>query len=204
MVKVGDTTAPTFVGPNVETDANGTLVYGTNAGNICAAYLRLDDVTVTDNCAGGVSISAQIFPNGDLNAAPIGAFNVVPGGSPELSSAIPAGTHILRYTYTDVCGNTGVTDLDFRVEDQTPPVAICEDGLNISIAGSSNNGFAVLTPDHIDAGSFDDCSDVTLAIARVNANDLAIGGYSQQVNLTCADVGTVRVGLRVTKTRLVT
>ncbi|TXF90467.1 T9SS type A sorting domain-containing protein [Neolewinella aurantiaca] len=199
VVKVGDTTAPTFVGPNVETDADGTLVYGTNAGNICAAYLRLDDVSVTDNCDGAVTVSAEIFPNGDLTAAPIGAFTVIPGGSPELSSAIPAGTHILRYTYSDVCGNTGVTDYDFRVEDQTPPVAICEDGLNISLAGSgANNGFAVLTPENIDNGSYDDCSGVTLEIARVGNNDLPIGLYGPQITLTCADIGTVRVGLKVT------
>jgi len=198
VVKVGDTTAPTFVGPNVPTDADGTLVYGTNAGNVCAAFIRLDDVTVTDNCPGAVSILAEIFPNGDVDGPSIGAFTVVPGGAPELTSAIPAGTHILRYTYVDVCGNAGVTDYDFRVEDQTPPVAICEDGLNISIAGGANNGFAVLTPENIDNGSYDDCSGVTLAIARVNANDLAIGGYGPQITLTCADLGTVRVGLRVT------
>ena len=198
VVKVGDTTAPTFVGPNVPTDADGTLVYGTNAGNVCAAFIRLDDVSVTDNCPGAVTVSAEIFPNGDVDGPSIGAFNVVPGGAPELTSAIPAGTHILRYTYSDVCGNTGTTDFDFRVEDQTPPVAICEDGLNISIAGGANNGFAVLTPQNIDNGSYDDCSGVTLAIARVNSNDLAIGGYGPQITLTCADLGTVRVGLRVT------
>ncbi|TXF88376.1 hypothetical protein FUA23_14655, partial [Neolewinella aurantiaca] len=199
VVKVGDTTAPTFVGPNVPADADGTLVYGTNAGNICAAYIRLDDVSVSDNCNGDVTVSAEIFPNGDLTASPIGAFTVVPGGNPELSSAIPAGTHILRYTYSDVCGNTGVTDYDFRVEDLTPPVAICEDGLNISIAGSgANNGFAVLTPENIDNGSYDDCSGVTLEIARVNDSDLPIGLYGPQITLTCDDLGTVRVGLKVT------
>ncbi|MFT6128571.1 MAG: hypothetical protein ACJATN_000284 [Neolewinella sp.] len=198
VVKVGDTTAPTFTGPNVATDADGTLVYGTNAGNTCVTYVRLDNVSAIDSCPGTVSISAQIFPNGNLAGAPIGTFAVVPGGSPEVSSAIPAGTHTLRYIYSDVCGNTGTTDYDFRIEDQTPPVAICEDGLNLSIAGGANNGFAVLAPSNIDAGSYDDCSGVTRAIARVDANDVAIGGYGPQVTLTCADLGTVRVGLRVT------
>ena len=71
-------------------------MYGTNAGNICAAYLRLDDVSAVDNCSGtNVSISAEIFLGGDDTSAPIGAFAVVPGGSPELSSAIPAGRHLL-------------------------------------------------------------------------------------------------------------
>jgi hypothetical protein len=199
VVKVGDTTAPTFTGPNVPTNANGDLVYGTNAGNICAAYLRLDDVRAVDNCSGtNVSITAQIFPGGNLNARPIGAFVIVPGGLPELSTAIPAGRHLLRYTYSDQCGNTEFSDYFFVIEDNTPPVAICEDGLNISISGSANNGFAVLTPATIDNGSYDDCSGVTLSIARIQANNTVIGTYGNQVNLTCEDLGTVRVGLRVT------
>ncbi|MFK8162426.1 MAG: SdrD B-like domain-containing protein, partial [Lewinella sp.] len=198
VVKVGDTTAPVLTGPNVETNDAGDLVFGTNAGNICAAYLRLDDVSAVDNCSGtNVSISAEIFPGGDDTGAPIGAFTVVPGGTPELSSAIPAGRHLLRYTSTDECGNTSIDDFFFVVEDQTPPVAICEDGLNISIAGASGSGFAVLTPDHINNGSYDDCSDVSLSIARVNSSDLPIGLYGSQITLTCADIGTVRVGLRV-------
>ncbi|MFK8163310.1 MAG: hypothetical protein AB8H12_12685, partial [Lewinella sp.] len=198
VVKVGDTTEPVFTGPNVETNANGDLVFGTNAGNICAAYLRLDDVSAVDNCSGtNVSISAEIFPGGDDTGAPIGAFTVVPGGSPELSSAIPAGRHLLRYTTSDECGNTSIDDYFFVVEDQTPPVAICEDGLNISIAGGANNGFAVLTPSNIDAGSYDDCSGVSLSIARVNDSDLPIGLYGPQITLTCDDLGVVRVGLRV-------
>lgn len=198
VVKVGDTTPPTFTGPSVPTNANGDLVYGTNAGNICAAYLRLDDVRAVDNCSGSnVVISAQIFPGGNLSAAPIGAFAVVPGGLPELSTAIPAGRHLLRYTYTDQCGNTGISDYFFVVEDRSPPVAICEDGLNISISGGANNGFAVLTPAIIDNGSYDDCSGVTLSIARVSATNTVIGTYGNQINLTCEDLGIVRVGLRV-------
>jgi len=194
VVKVGDTEAPVFTGPTAPINDDGDLVFGTNAGNVCAAFLRLDAVSAVDNCSGtNVTISAEIYPNRDLSGSPIGAFNVVPGGTPELSSAIPAGRHILRYTYTDQCGNTGSEDFDFVVEDQTPPVAICEDGLNISIAGG-----AVLTPDNIDAGSYDDCSGITRAIARVNANNLAVGGYRDEITLTCADLGMVRVGLRVT------
>jgi hypothetical protein len=87
VVKVGDTTAPTFRGLNVATDADDTLIYGTNAGNTCVAYIRLDDVSVVDSCPGTVSISAQVFPDGNLAGTPIGTFAVVPGGPPELGSA---------------------------------------------------------------------------------------------------------------------
>ncbi|MBC6995305.1 hypothetical protein H9S92_14120, partial [Lewinella lacunae] len=152
-------------------------VYTTNAGNICAAYLRLDaaGVRAVDNCSGtNLTITANIYPGADLNATPIGSFVVNPNNAtPEITTAIPVGTHLLRYTYTDQCGNSDFSDYLFTVEDRTAPVAICEDGLNIGISSGSSSttglptGFAVLTPENIDNGSYDDCSGVTLSIARV-------------------------------------
>ncbi|MDN3633284.1 hypothetical protein QWY85_01360, partial [Neolewinella lacunae] len=211
VVKVGDTTPPVFTGPTQDRNFDGItdadLVYTTNAGNICAAYIRLDaaGVRAVDNCSGtNVTITANIYPGADLNATPIGSFVVNPNNAtPEITTAIPVGTHLLRYTYTDQCGNSDFSDYLFTVEDRTAPVAICEDGLNIGISSGSSSttglptGFAVLTPENIDNGSYDDCSGVTLSIARVNAANVALEVYDQELILTCADLGTVRVGLRV-------
>ncbi|SER48631.1 hypothetical protein SAMN05444359_1591, partial [Neolewinella agarilytica] len=209
VVKVGDTTAPTFSGPTQDRDFDGVvdsdLIYTTNAGNVCAAYIRLDaGISATDNCSDDVTITAVIYPGADLSATPIGAFDVDPTDNrAEVTSAIPVGCHLLRYTYTDECGNTDFSDYPFCVEDGTAPVAICEDGLNISIssgsaAGGVSTGIAILTPEMIDAGSYDDCSGVTLEIARVGADNIATEAYDQELVLTCADLGTVRVGLKVT------
>ncbi len=82
-------------------------------------------------------------------------------------------------------------------------MAICEDGLNISItAGQSqtdeaSTGIAILTPEMIDAGSYDDCGEIQLFIARVNDANINTEPYDQELVLTCADLGVVRVGLRV-------
>jgi hypothetical protein len=198
LVKVGDETAPTFVGPNGPVNSDGDLIYGTNIGNVCASIIRLDNVSVVDDCSGtDVTVTATIFPSGNLTGIPIGVFTVVPGGQPELSTPIPAGRHLLRYDYKDLCGNRGTRDYFFVVEDQMPPTAICEDGLNISISGSTSNGYAILKAADLDAGSYDDCSGITRTIARVNNNNLEIGSYDAEIRLTCADVGTVRVGLRI-------
>ena len=204
IVKVGDFDAPTFTAPVRLDDQNnpitGPVVYGTNAGNQCAAFIRLDDASIrlVDNCSAGVSLSATIYLNGDLNSAPLGSFAVdLNNNTPELSSELPVGDHVVRYTYTDDCGNVGQTDVDIRIQDLTPPVAICEDGLNISLTGSGGNGFAVITPEMIDRGSYDDCSNITLDIARVNGADQATEIYDNEIIVTCADVGTLRIGLRV-------
>ncbi|MTB53331.1 hypothetical protein, partial [Lewinella sp. W8] len=220
VVKVGDTTAPDFTAPTQDRDFDGIiddgpLEFSTNAGDICAAYIRLDDpsIRLTDNCSAGIELKADIYPFQNLNGAPIGTFFLdLNDGDAEIAGPIPAGTHTLRYTYTDDCGNSDFTDVPFTVIDRTAPVAICEDGLNISLTsgsstGGPSTGVAVLTPEMIDNGSYDDCGDVTLHIGRVRqlANgtyELLPGAvYTDQLLLTCEDLGNVLVGLRVTDER---
>jgi hypothetical protein len=222
VVKVGDTAAPDFTGPVQDNNFDGTidgdgtegspLIFTTNAGDECAAYIRLDDPTIklTDNCSAGIELKADIYPNEDTDGAPIGTFYLdLNDGDAEVAGPIPAGTHTLRYTYTDDCGNSDYTDLTFTVEDRTAPVAICEDGLNVSLTSGGttagpSTGVVVLTPDMVDKNSYDDCSDVTLKIGRVM--QLANGtyellpdtDYEHQLLLDCSDLGTVLVGLEVT------
>jgi hypothetical protein len=222
VVKVGDTTAPHFEGPVQDIDFDGNidgdgtaerpLNFTTNAGDACAAYIRLDDPTIklTDNCSAGIELKADIYPNKDTNGAPIGTFYLdLTDGDAEVAGPIPAGEHIVRYTYTDDCGNSSFTDLHFEVVDRTAPVAICEDGLNVSLTSGGttagpSTGVVVLTPDMVDKNSYDDCSDVTLKIGRVM--QLANGtyellpdtDYEHELLLDCSDLGTVLVGLEVT------
>ncbi|WP_173021631.1 hypothetical protein, partial [Lewinella sp. W8] len=138
-------------------------------------------IVLTDNCSAGIELKADIYPFQDLNGAPIGTFFLdLNDGDAEIAGPIPAGTHTLRYTYTDDCGNADFTDVPFTVIDRTAPVAICEDGLNVSLTsgsstGGASTGVVVLTPEMIDNGSYDDCGDVTLHIGRVR--QLANGTY---------------------------
>jgi hypothetical protein len=79
------------------------LNFTTNAGDECAAYIRLDDPTIklTDNCSAGIELKADIYPNKDTNGAPIGTFYLdLNDGDAEVAGPIPAGTHTLRYTST--------------------------------------------------------------------------------------------------------
>ncbi len=208
VVKIGDFTAPVFTAPE------GVQEFSTNAVISCGAYIRLDmaGLTLTDGCSDVFSLRANVYPNGNLNGAPIGSYDVILDNvAAEITGLLPAGDHIIRYTYTDECGNFGETDVDISIVDGTPPVALCEDGLNVSITSSVSPdpsaapGIAILTPAMIDAGSYDDCSaTVGLEIARVRqlengAYELLPGAvYGPQVVLSCADVGEVLVGLKVT------
>jgi uncharacterized repeat protein (TIGR01451 family) len=215
-ITVGDFDAPSFSGPFQDNDFDGEfdegpLYFSTNSGEECGAYIRLDDpsIELTDNCSSNILLKADIYPGGDLDAAPIGTFYLnLDDDAAEISSLIPAGTHLIRYSYTDDCGNSGITDVDFVVEDRTEPIAICEDALNVSLTsgsetGGPSEGYARLVPEDIDAGSYDDCGDVTLQIGLVRQMEngtyelLPGAAYGDEITLTCANIGNVIVGLRV-------
>ncbi|MEL6803860.1 MAG: hypothetical protein AAFO91_08785, partial [Bacteroidota bacterium] len=131
-----------------------------------------------------------VYPFQDTEAPAFGPFQVG-GGAFE----IPEGLHTLRYIARDACDNADTLDVPLLIEDRTAPVAICEDGLDISLGGA---GSAILTPDDIDRASYDECSDVTLLIAFVGSNNqplsdaqtfaltgIAQGGWRESINLTC-------------------
>ncbi|MTB51611.1 T9SS type A sorting domain-containing protein [Lewinella sp. W8] len=214
-VKVGDFTAPTFTAPTQDRNFDGIvddgpLVFQTNAGNVCGAYIRLDQpsITLTDACSDDISLKADVYPFGDLDGAPIGTFNLnLNDIAPEIGGPFPAGDHIIRYTYTDECGNFESTDVDITIVDRTAPVARCEDGLNVTLTSGSApdgtlTGSAVITPEMIDGGTTDDCSDVSLSIGRVRQLEdgtyqlLPGATYGPELRLTCEDLGDVLVGLR--------
>ena len=207
VVKIGDFTAPVFTVPAQ------ALSFQTNGGINCGAFIRLDinGLSLTDACGSGVSLSASIYVDGDLDSAPLGSYPVnLENTTAEISELLPVGDHVVRYRYVDDCGNFGETDVDVTIEDGTPPVAICEDGLNVSVTSSvspdpnASAGIAILSPEMIDNGSYDDCSDVTLSIARVRlladgTYELLPGAaYGPEVVLTCDDAGEVLIGLRAT------
>ncbi len=201
LVKVGDFTPPTIVAPtqdlNFDGIADAGLFFSTNTLG-CSSTFIVPTPQVTDNCSATFTVFANIFPNGNLSATPIGSFQ-----SGQLTSPIPSGTHIIRFTARDVCNNVASVDVPLVIGDATAPVAKCENGLNISIGGSVDSmGTAILTAQDINTNSYDECSGVTLAIACIDTLDNSlidpILGYQPAIELTCADLGRKGVSLRVT------
>ena len=78
-------------------------------------------------------------------------------------TGIPLGYHYFRYTVVDNCGNETVQDYLFFVEDQVPPVAICNEELDISLEGYP---FSLYFLNDIDEGSFDQCGPIKREIRR--------------------------------------
>ncbi len=196
LVKVGDFDAPVIAAPTQDLDFDGVAddgpLFFSTSNPDCSANFLIPAGSATDNCDPNPSVIALIYPNGDTNGAAVGPFAV--GGG---AFSIPVGDHVLRYIARDACDNADTLDVDITIGDKTAPVAICEDGLDISLGGA---GVAELCGEDIDQASYDECSDITRYIAFVGDNNLPVpgtGGWQECITLTCDMIGTVRVGLRV-------
>lgn len=98
-------------------------------------------------------------------------------------SLFPVGETVITYTATD--GNNNATSCSFTVTvvDATPPVAVCQD-INIYL---DETGSAVLAPDMIDGGSYDNCDTFTLSVNVTDFSCASLG--DNQVILTVTDAG---------------
>jgi len=195
LVKVGDTGAPTILTPTV-TAPGEPLVFGTNAPG-CGAFLttNLAGLQITDGCSQLMTVTAFVLVDGDEDNM-TGAINVnAPNATSRLTPFLPVGPHIIRYVAEDECGNIATSDLDIVVEDQSGPVMIVEDALNVAL---SNSGFATVLATDLDEGSYDDCTNVALDIAFADPNSLLpIGAYGANITLSCVDLDQAVTGIPV-------
>jgi uncharacterized Zn-finger protein/subtilisin-like proprotein convertase family protein len=124
----------------------------------CYASIDISDLIpeVTDLC-GGVS-ELQVFVNqGTVVQDQNDPMNV------QLTNLLP-GEHLVKIRAKDFCSNFSVCEFNITVEDQIPPIAICDDELRISLTAGGN---ARVFPEDLDEGSFDNCDPVFLQVYRL-------------------------------------
>ena len=144
-------------------------VIGVYSANCGAAMINLPAITAED-CSDSITIennSPYAFSSG-ANA----------------SGNYPIGTHQISYSAIDGCGNLTTCSVTVTVEDAQTPNAYCVGNITLSV---NNQGFAILTPEMIDLGSYDNCTDAEHLIFSVS-----------QDTFTCVDVGMKEVILSVT------
>jgi hypothetical protein len=165
IIKVVDKTPP-VIAPLED------ITVGTD-GFLCTGTVTLPPIETTDDCS-----SVTVTPKWTYGT----------GFGPFIS--IPEGTHVVTYTATDACGNSSTSTMTVTVADSSPPLAICASGIQISL---SAGGFGFVNAGTVGAGSFDNCSAVTLTISRDDSL------YAPSLLVTCADIGSpVPVILKVT------
>ncbi|MEM6396332.1 MAG: hypothetical protein AAF741_08300 [Bacteroidota bacterium] len=195
IVQVGDFTVPTIEPPTQDLDFDGIpddgpLVFTTNTADCGTFLFPLAGVNATDFCSGMANLTAFIYLNEDLSSFPLGPY--VEG---EFSNVVPQGNHIIRYIGSDNCNNVDTLDVGLLIVDQTEPVAICEDGLIVSLDG---NGQAIIEPEDVDRASYDECGNFLLEIAEATPSGNAISLFDEQIIVDCSDIPTKSVLLRIT------
>jgi uncharacterized repeat protein (TIGR01451 family) len=174
---IADIQAPKFTCP-----ANVTV--SASADN-CRGTAVLGPVTnITDDCSPLSEITVRIeTPNGLILAN---------GGSVTLDE----GVNIVKYRISDRCGKTDSCTVTVTVQDKTPPVMICNQGLTVGI-NSGGNGYIYAS--NIDDGTFDACGIDSIKIRRLDLGAPCGDsiGFNNVVYFCCADADkTVMVELK--------
>jgi uncharacterized repeat protein (TIGR01451 family) len=138
--------------PRIEPIANQII---TTSGRNCAGDFLMQVPVVTDTCNNPVTIDI-IYPGGIIK-------NIKQPTIIKLSASGLA--HPITVKAYDECLNTTQISFTVKVEDNTPPTAICK---GQTVAGLNSNGEAYVYADHINDGSYDDCDLSKILVKRMN------------------------------------
>ena len=164
VIKVEDKTAPVIVCP-------GALTYNASA-TVCAASVNLPPAQVSDMCS-------------DWEVKVLTPFGIVNGnGGPLLN--VPVGDHTITYVASDACGNIATCPVSLTIEDNSPPVAICDEHTTVSL---SLDGTAIVSPEVFDDGSEDNCGIDHFEVRRMNEINFNtfVSFYCSHIGYSCHD-----------------
>lgn len=135
-------------------------------------------IDIDENCTSDLDITwvLDVFNDADLTSE----FDTL--GIGQFNGIAPIGTHLLRYTVEDGCGNASSFNITFDVVDCKAPVSYCNGGIVVDLM-DTNPPMVQIWASDLDAGSFDACGgEVTAAFS---SNPLDTG-----LVFTCIELGT--------------
>ncbi len=138
------------IGPEIACPKDFTV--STNGHN-CEANVAFPAALVKDNCSSEVTVDIT-YPEGFIKG--------INGGLGKL----PVGCHLVTYTAYDRCYNSSTCTVKVTVEDNTAPVAICDQNTTISL---TLDGKAWVPATSFDDGSYDDCNLAKMLVRRMDA-----------------------------------
>jgi len=162
--------------------------------NACATSNVFLSPAVSDVCSSVESIIATYTLGGGMydNEGTLVISDITDGSS---VTGLSFGVTQIQLNATDACGNVTEQLLDVNVTDSVDPVAICNDGLNISL---SNSGTSILLATDLDEGSNDNCGIAMIEARRVDGC-LGTTAWDVLIPFECCDANeNITVELRVT------
>ncbi|MBK9254658.1 MAG: T9SS type A sorting domain-containing protein [Saprospiraceae bacterium] len=144
------------VGPVISGLVNGSATTG---GHACEALYKLPKPTLTDNCSSLLTYDVT-YPGGFFKGLKV--------SDADRFVRLPFGYNEITYTAFDDCHNQTVFTIIVNVEDNTPPVAICDEWTTV---GLTTEGKAWVPATSFDDGSYDECDLAKLVVRRMTAPD---------------------------------
>jgi len=150
LIKVEDTEGPTILG--VEDITISTEVFE------CFARYHAVKPDVTDDCSDEFTYDISYQYEDILgNVDPNGVFtntNVEVIDGEHYISFVPVGKTLVKWRITDECDQTSEEIFMITVEDQVPPIAVCDE---FTVASIGSEGWAEVAAITFDDGSHDNC-----------------------------------------------
>lgn len=199
VIKVIDTTAPVITAP-----APAPFCTTNNA---CQGGVNIS-FSITDGCAASpptLTIAIDLFNTGQFTTSA-----TLTGTFPnyQVSGTYPIGSHRLRITANDSCGNSGSKTVDFTVVDCSAAGFVCNSSMAVPLMpqlpgvdadgdGDDDLAAAAVTAEMFLASVGEDCSDpLRYTIHRVdqlaNGSDVPFPNHPALV-VTCDELGFIPV-----------
>lgn len=155
VLEIVDNVGPTITGLQ-------PLVLSSTSNHTCEGVVTLANPVLADNCsaANTLTVDINILLNG--NPSTPGVF--IKHGAPKVAT-LPVGTHVAVYTAYDACYNKTTSSVTVDVEDNTPPVTICDE---FATVGLTSDGTAHVPASVFDDGSYDECKLEKFLVRRMD------------------------------------
>jgi hypothetical protein len=167
-------------GPVLNCPDNQTI---STSSNSCTGAVILPNVEISDACSNNFNISTTTTEGTLSGNALIG---------------LPIGTTTVTYIVEDDCNNPSTCSFEIIVEDQIPPIPVCESFHTVALTVDEPSLVNAIV---FDDGSIDNCSALTFEVRRMDnavCDGLDATSYSDKVPFYCCDVNsTVMVELRI-------
>ena len=160
--------------PQITCPPNVTV---SSSPNNCNATVTLLPATVVDTCSGVETITATANGVPFTYGAPV---------------TLAVGIHIIRYTATDVVGNTAFCTFQVTVQDNSPPMINC---INQSVSLLPSGSLDLLATSMV---TFNDNCGISSILAR-RLGQVPLPPFGPMVTFTCDDImnNPISVALQV-------
>lgn len=192
LITIMDTTPPVITCPDVTSLGLIATINAVEHG--CGGNWTVRAPKSITDCS-ATSWEVHFLLAGADGSFPVNGVYVKSSGSTVVNSNntvisnLPFGRTRIRYTATDVCGNSSQCFSEVDVIDNQPPTPVCDKNTIIAIGSEGMANAGVYT---FDDGSHDNCELVCLKVRRMdNAVAWNTLDCDNQVKFTCADIGKV-------------